>query len=118
MSKVAAISGIGDRARELLEAAGYLDAAALARCDADALLAELGKANDVLGIMRKLPAKSTVQRWLREARLLGQADRIHHAPDVPPAILDRARADAQRIAGPPPANPGEGLVLDIRMEPR
>ena len=55
---------------------------------------------------------------IREARLLGQADRIHHAPDVPPAILDRARADAQRIAGSPPANPGDGLVLDIRMEPR
>jgi uroporphyrin-III C-methyltransferase/precorrin-2 dehydrogenase/sirohydrochlorin ferrochelatase len=34
-----------------------------------------------------------------EARLLGQADRIYHAADVPPAILGRARADAARIAG-------------------
>jgi uroporphyrin-III C-methyltransferase/precorrin-2 dehydrogenase/sirohydrochlorin ferrochelatase len=35
---------------------------------------------------------------LREARLLGSADRIYHRPDVPPAILDRGRADAARIA--------------------
>ena len=33
---------------------------------------------------------------LREARLLGTADVIRHAADVPPAILIRARADAER----------------------
>ena len=33
---------------------------------------------------------------LREARLLGTADVIRHALDVPPAILIRARADAER----------------------
>lgn len=49
---------------------------------------------------------------LRAARLLGEADRVYHAPDVPPAILDRARADAVRIAAlNPPADPGEGLSL-------
>ncbi len=36
---------------------------------------------------------------LREARLLGRADRIVHDPDIPEAILGRARADAVRIAG-------------------
>lgn len=35
---------------------------------------------------------------LREARLLGRADRIVHDPDIPEAILGRARADASRIA--------------------
>ncbi len=50
---------------------------------------------------------------LREARWLGQADRIHHAPDVPPAILDRARADAVRIMGPLPADPLPGLTIDL-----
>ncbi|WP_288413820.1 NAD(P)-dependent oxidoreductase [uncultured Sphingomonas sp.] len=50
---------------------------------------------------------------LREARWLGQADRIHHAADVPPAILDRARADAVRIAGPVPADPLPGLTIDL-----
>lgn len=49
---------------------------------------------------------------LRAARLLGEADRIYHAPGVPALILDRARADAVRIpADSPPADPGEGLSL-------
>jgi len=34
---------------------------------------------------------------LREARLLGSADLIAHEPDVPAAVLDRARADAARV---------------------
>lgn len=33
---------------------------------------------------------------LRAARLLGEADHVVHDADVPPAILDRARADAER----------------------
>ncbi len=31
---------------------------------------------------------------LRQARLLGMADTVLHTPDIPPAILSRARADA------------------------
>ncbi|WP_200925600.1 precorrin-2 dehydrogenase/sirohydrochlorin ferrochelatase family protein [Sphingomonas sp. Leaf22] len=50
---------------------------------------------------------------LREARWLGQADRIHHAPHVPAAILDRARADAVRIMEPVPAEPLPGLTIDL-----
>lgn len=60
---------------------------------------------------------------LRDARLLGRADRIYHRPDMPPAILDRARADAVRIpcAAPPEAAaaPGAvppGLSLDLDWE--
>ena len=48
---------------------------------------------------------------LRAARLLAQADRIYHGADVAPAILDRARADALRIAGDPPAEPQPGLTV-------
>ena len=33
---------------------------------------------------------------LREARLLGSADGVAYEPGVPPAVLDRARADAAR----------------------
>lgn len=33
---------------------------------------------------------------LRAARLLGQADRVFHTADIPPAILNRARADAEK----------------------
>lgn len=51
---------------------------------------------------------------LREARLLGSADRIYHRPDAPAAILDRARADAARIpCDAAPAQPGKGLSIDL-----
>lgn len=50
---------------------------------------------------------------LRAARLLGLADRLHVEGAVPPAILDRARADAQRIAGVPPRVPAPGLTLHL-----
>ena len=39
-----------------------------------------------------------------------------HAPDVPAAILDRARADAARIVSPaPPVDPGDGLTVYLEM---
>jgi uroporphyrin-III C-methyltransferase/precorrin-2 dehydrogenase/sirohydrochlorin ferrochelatase len=50
---------------------------------------------------------------LRAARLLGLADRLFVEGAVPPAILDRARADAVRIAGTPPRVPAPGLSLHL-----
>jgi uroporphyrin-III C-methyltransferase/precorrin-2 dehydrogenase/sirohydrochlorin ferrochelatase len=47
---------------------------------------------------------------LREARLLGRADVVRHAADVPLAILDRARADAMRTRAP---GDHPGLVVEI-----
>jgi uroporphyrin-III C-methyltransferase/precorrin-2 dehydrogenase/sirohydrochlorin ferrochelatase len=52
---------------------------------------------------------------LKQARLLGEADRVYAAPDVPPVILARARADAVRMSGPPSSSPGPGLTLTIEM---
>ena len=53
---------------------------------------------------------------LRQARALANADRVYHAPDAPLAILNRARADAARIAcAVPPVQPGPGLSVDVRM---
>lgn len=55
---------------------------------------------------------------LRAARLLGEADRVYHHPAVPPAILDRARADAVRIsASAAPSEPGAGLSLWLTLAP-
>jgi uroporphyrin-III C-methyltransferase/precorrin-2 dehydrogenase/sirohydrochlorin ferrochelatase len=50
---------------------------------------------------------------LRAARLLGLTDRIYHPPDMPAAILDRARGDAVRIIGAAPATPEPGLTLEL-----
>jgi uroporphyrin-III C-methyltransferase / precorrin-2 dehydrogenase / sirohydrochlorin ferrochelatase len=52
---------------------------------------------------------------LRQARALASAERVFHGPDVPGAILDRARADARRVAGDPPADPGPGLSVMLEM---
>lgn len=50
---------------------------------------------------------------LRQARLLGMADAIIHDPLVPPAILDRARADAERLAEPHAGPFPRGLVVRL-----
>ncbi|WP_235529789.1 precorrin-2 dehydrogenase/sirohydrochlorin ferrochelatase family protein [Sphingomonas sp. Leaf242] len=52
---------------------------------------------------------------LRQARALASADRVYHNPDVPAAILDRARADAARRCAAMPADPGTGLSVAIEM---
>lgn len=55
---------------------------------------------------------------LWQARLLGQADRVFHHPDVPKAVLERARADAEQIITPqPPAAAGDGLDLWLDYAP-
>ena len=52
----------------------------------------------------------------RQARALAQADRVIHAPDVPAAILDRARADAVRIVSPVlPVETASGLTVYLEM---
>jgi uroporphyrin-III C-methyltransferase/precorrin-2 dehydrogenase/sirohydrochlorin ferrochelatase len=54
---------------------------------------------------------------LRQARALASADRVYHRPDVPAAILDRARADATRIvcdAVPVEPETGLSVFLEIR----
>ena len=52
---------------------------------------------------------------LRQARLLANADRVTHGPEVPPAILNRARADADRLVCDTPPTDLPGLTVDVRM---
>jgi uroporphyrin-III C-methyltransferase / precorrin-2 dehydrogenase / sirohydrochlorin ferrochelatase len=51
---------------------------------------------------------------LRTARLLASADRVCHRADVPPAILSRARADAERVLCDR-VEPARGLTVDLSM---
>lgn len=51
---------------------------------------------------------------LREARLLGMADLVMHDPNVPEAILARARADAQRCALPGASDDMARLTVIVR----
>jgi uroporphyrin-III C-methyltransferase / precorrin-2 dehydrogenase / sirohydrochlorin ferrochelatase len=83
--------------------------------DVAAWLAD-AKANAASGIETiMLASPDPDDLTLKQARLLGSADHVYHAATVPPAILDRARADAVRVAGDPPAPPLPGLTLIVRM---
>ena len=53
---------------------------------------------------------------LRQARLLGRADALVLAGEVPPAILARARADAWRL-NPGDAEPEAALIIELRFSP-
>jgi len=106
----------GDRRRAIgaaIAASGPLDP--MVPHEDDAVAHWLAGAAPVAGRVEAIRLRSTDpdDLTLREARWLGQADRIHHASDVPAAILDRARADAVRIMGPVPAEPLPGLTIDL-----
>lgn len=75
-----------------------------------------GAAGAVIELL--LPSPDPDDLTLRQARLLGSADRVLHDSRVPAAVLARARADAARALlgseGAPETSAGE-LVLVLRM---
>ncbi|CAN5405660.1 hypothetical protein BH09PSE4_BH09PSE4_12660 [soil metagenome] len=112
----AAFPDIGERRRVIgaaLAPGGMLDPLSAGSADR---VASLGQADapdprvETIALRSADPDDLT----LREARLLALADRILHAADAPPAILDRARADAERIVGalPDVTAPGLTIVLE------
>lgn len=56
------------------------------------------------------------QLTIEAARLIGLADAILHDPQVAPEILDRARADAGRIANPDAPVSPDGLTIRLLRE--
>jgi uroporphyrin-III C-methyltransferase/precorrin-2 dehydrogenase/sirohydrochlorin ferrochelatase len=108
----------GDRRRAIdaaLAEGGTLDPLA-GRTDVAAWLDAPEQASGGRLVAFRLSSPDPDELTLRQARLLGQADRIFHRTDVPAAILHRARADTVRVAcETPPQTPGPGLSLDISM---
>jgi uroporphyrin-III C-methyltransferase/precorrin-2 dehydrogenase/sirohydrochlorin ferrochelatase len=103
----------GERRRALgVALAGPLDP--LGGGDAEALARWLGQGEAPAATLLHLTITSDDpdDLTLRQARALAQADRIFHRGDVAAAILDRARADAERhLCAAPPADPGTGVSL-------
>jgi uroporphyrin-III C-methyltransferase/precorrin-2 dehydrogenase/sirohydrochlorin ferrochelatase len=129
---------LGGLANALQKARGAMrarfpDGGARRRALADALapggvLDPLGPSRDVAGwldggamqdgtlVRMSIASPDPDDLTLRQARALASADRVYHRADVPPAILDRARADAARIAcDAAPSGTGPGLVVDVEM---
>lgn len=91
-----------------MTAGGPLDP--LGEGDADAWLADPHPAEP--GTLRiRLRSADPDDLTLREARALANADRVHHTAGVPPAILARARADAERVVSDEP--PATGVFLEM-----
>ncbi len=66
-------------------------------------------------VILKLISTDPDDLTLRQARQLASATTIYHSADVPTAILDRARADATRVEGVAPDQPGAGLTLIVSI---
>jgi uroporphyrin-III C-methyltransferase / precorrin-2 dehydrogenase / sirohydrochlorin ferrochelatase len=119
-----ALYGARDRIRRLFPEADGRRRAIDAALDPGGALDPLGAAPDVERWLADPAAPTaTVVRitlrsadpdelTLREARWLARADTLCHDAGAPPAILDRARADARRVVGEPPAGlPGITVML-------
>ncbi len=98
----------------LLEPGGVLDPLqdvpdAAARIDTGLALADTDTAErHVIALTSDDPDDLT----LRQLRLLSRADSVVHGPDVPAALLDRARRDAVRLPQEPSeARPGLTVIL-------
>lgn len=68
MESLNCIPGIGEKSRELLEAAGYPDVESIATAGTDELTAELERANSILQIAKKTPSRTIVVKWVNAAR--------------------------------------------------
>ncbi|WP_373369021.1 precorrin-2 dehydrogenase/sirohydrochlorin ferrochelatase family protein [Sphingomonas citri] len=115
----AALPDMGERRRAIgaaLAPGGALDP--LGAPALDDVAAAVIAAQPATGLARlRLRSHDPDELTLRQARLLAAADVVTHRPDVPPAILDRARADAERVeCAAPPLAPATGLVVDLAME--
>jgi uroporphyrin-III C-methyltransferase/precorrin-2 dehydrogenase/sirohydrochlorin ferrochelatase len=102
--------------RRALDAAlspgGPLDPLAGGHTDIVEALGASGAPGDVVHIRLRSPDPDDLT--LRELRALSRADRVHHTPAVPAAVLDRARRDADRVPATAPPAPGSGL--DVFLE--
>lgn len=110
----------GDRRRALdaaLSEDGALDPLGLASAAAVDVWLQ-GSSSESAGSVVEIRLQSTDpdDLTLRQARLLGSADILAHEPQIPHAILDRARADAERrVIGPGEAVPtSKGLIIVLR----
>jgi hypothetical protein len=113
MNQLASIPGIGKASLELLEAAGFLDADAIARAGADELAAELKRANSMLQITKKTPGRATVEKWILAARELtgAPADEPASSPALMPVDYEQTEHGVALLATAPFAIPLPARIL-------
>lgn len=118
MAKLNTIPGIGKSSQELLEVAGFLEVEDLAKAGVDELVAELEKANRILKIAKRTPVRSSVEKWVDEARkATGVVPEREAAPETVqmPVNYEGSEEVAQMLSGSPCAIP---LPPKVMMENR
>ena len=94
MSELLTIEGIDSDEVELLEATGWTDLSAVAKANVDVLIREMGKANDMLRIVARVPERKKVERWVASAARLLDAPRPSRKK-VAEAIAETAESPAE-----------------------
>jgi len=106
MASLLGIPGIGKTSLDLLEAAGFPDAATLANADMPALARELERANSILKISKRTPTPAAVQQWILAARqIVGLPEELSAAPAAIPVNYERSPQVMTMLANAPFAIP-------------
>lgn len=111
MSNLNKISGIGKASLELLEAAGFADAESLARAGVDELALELDRANSILKIAKRPPARGNVSKWIASARELTGVEANDLVSVTMPVNYEATSQVAQMLDDSPFAIPLPGRFL-------
>lgn len=115
MTNLSSIPGIAKSSLELLEAAGFADAESLAKAGVDELAKELDRANTILKIADRTPARASVRQWIDSARSLTGAVHDAAAAVAMPVNHEKTPQVASMLAHAPFAIP---LPARILMEQR
>lgn len=109
------IPGIGKSSVALLDAAGIRDAGHLAAQKPDSLLNELISANDVLEIVKRVPNKNTVEKWISTAdELINSEPKAHTATatvQIAPVNHEANAEVAEMLGRAPFAIPMPGRMM-------
>lgn len=106
MTNLSSIPGIGKTSLELLDAAGFFDAEALAKAGVDDLTKELARANSVLKIAKRAPGRASIAKWIESARkLTGYEEETVAAEVAAPVNYEDSPQVASMLAHAPFAIP-------------
>ncbi len=105
MSGLKSIPGIGKASLELLEAAGFANVEALARAGVDELAKELERANAILQISKRPPARGNVEKWISSARNLAGLGQDRSVDVAMPVNYELAPQVVSMLASAPYAIP-------------
>ena len=111
MVDLISIPGIGKTSLELLEAAGFHDAEALAKTGAPELAHELARANSMLKITKRTPGESTIGKWIAAARDIVGIPAEPAEPAAMPVNYEQSPQVIAMLANAPLAIPLPARVL-------